>query len=114
MMGTGGIWGMRAFVVVVLLATIGLASCAPPPIVPQRFSHATSTQQTFLEDRFACIKQAQQRQEGGYVGAYGGSYGSAVVVSKGVFDACMAAKGYSHNNNGPLAASAEIAVMMVP
>jgi hypothetical protein len=74
------------------ISTIGLGSCASQPIRPQRYVHPTATQQTFMQDRFSCIKEAQQPEEGGYVGAYGGSHGSTVVVSRGIFIACMAAK----------------------
>jgi hypothetical protein len=70
---------------------IGLNGCASQP--PPRFAHATSNQQAYMQDRYVCLQEAQQRLSGSYVNQYGGSSQSRVVTNRGVFFGCMAAKG---------------------
>jgi len=83
--------------VIPLVVAAGLVGCAQPP--PMRFAHASANQQTYLQDRCVCIQQAQQNRSGAYVNAYGGSSQSKVVTSRGVFLACMGARGYRSTRN---------------
>lgn len=66
-----------------------------------------------MQDRFACIQQAQQGRSGAYVNAYGGASRSTVVTSRGVYMACMGAKGYTENPDGALVAPPGSEIMMV-
>ena len=77
-----------------------------------RFAHASATQQVYMQDRYVCIQQAQQNRSGAYVNQYGGSSQSRVVTSRGVFLACMSAKGYSMDANGPLTTPPEVIIYM--
>ena len=100
---------MRGLAPCVLVAA--LVGCAPPPAA--RFTHATATQENFLQDRYVCIQQAQQQRSGAYVNRYGGEADSRVIINRGVYDACMAAKGYKIDPNGNLAPPPGMQVMMV-
>jgi L,D-peptidoglycan transpeptidase YkuD (ErfK/YbiS/YcfS/YnhG family) len=102
---------MRA-IVLTIAATAGVAGCAKAPTM--RYAHPTATQQTFMQDRYTCIQQAQQGRSGAYVNAYGGSSQSTVVTNRGVFTACMGAKGYSEDaKNGHLTAPPGSEISMV-
>jgi hypothetical protein len=96
--------------VVVILSSLG--GCATPP-PPMRYAHQSATQQTYMQDRFACIQQAQQNRSGAYVDQFGGTSQSKVVINRGVFLACMGAKGYKVDANGPLTTPSESVVHMV-
>jgi len=48
---------------------IAVTACAKPQ--PLHYSHPTANQQTYLQDRYACLQQAQQGRSGTYVNAYG-------------------------------------------
>src|SRR5262245_36829858 len=100
-----GSTAMRGCAVIISMASIALGSCVQPQ-PPPRFVHANATQQTYMQDRFVCIQQAQQQRSGANWSQYGGSSGSTVVVSNGIFMACMAAKGYRVSVNGPLISTA--------
>jgi hypothetical protein len=101
---------MRLLAVIGAVVALNFASCAKPP--PMRFTHATATQQIYMQDRYVCIQQAQQGRSGAYVNQYGGASQSTVVTSRGIFLACMGAKGYSVDPNGPLTTPPESVVFM--
>jgi hypothetical protein len=109
---------MRIFVIV---AGIALSACAgaslgdPPPLT--RFSHPTATQQQFMKDRYACMREAQQVKSNAVVTAvpqYGGvgSANTRVVISRPLFMGCMGACGYAVDPKGSLAAPRESVVYM--
>ena len=100
---------MRAVAAIVLLIAMGLCSCGKAP----QFSHPSSNQQTYMQDRYACIQQSQQARSSAYVNAYGGSSEGGTFVSRGLFMNCMAAKGYTADPNGPLITPAANVVRMV-
>jgi hypothetical protein len=56
------------------------------------------TEQEFLSDRYACLQESREQRAGGYANPYGAQYGSGVVVNMSVFQACMAARGYTRND----------------
>ena len=56
-----------------------------------------------MQDRYACIQQAQQPRASGYANAYGASMGSTVVTNRGVYMSCMGAKGYTSVEQGQFA-----------
>jgi Tfp pilus assembly protein PilV len=99
---------MRA--VIALLLVLGLAGCSAK--APQ-FSHTSATQQTYMQDRYACIQQSQTSRSSTYVNGYGGSQEAGTYVSRGLFMNCMAAKGYSADPNGRLITPAANIVTMV-
>lgn len=87
---------------VMVMVTLAFEGCSQKPIQPMRFDKPGGNQQDFMQDRFACVQQAQQGRSGGYVNQYGGSTYGTVITSRGVFLACMGAKGYGVSENGPL------------
>jgi secreted trypsin-like serine protease len=102
---------MYAFIVATIaVVSIGLNGCGGPP-PPLRYTHATANHQTYMQDRYVCIQQAQQGRSGAYVNQYGGASHSRVVTNRGVFLACMGAKGYNVDPNGPLTTPPELVVM---
>lgn len=90
---------------------LACSNCAKPP--PLRYTHASADQQTYVQDRYVCVQQTQQQQSGAYVNQYGGSSQSKVVTNRGVFQACMGAKGYRVDPAGPLTTPPEAVIMMV-
>lgn len=67
----------------VVIVTIALTACAKPQ--PLHYSHPTANQQTYLQDRYACLQQAQQGRSGTDVNAYGGASQTTIVTSRAVF-----------------------------
>lgn len=53
-----------------------------------------ATQQQFMEDRYACYQETQQRTSSAYVDQYGATASSKVLPSCGGWNACLAARGY--------------------
>ncbi len=90
-----------------------LSGCAHPPPPPARFSKMGANQQTFMQDRFACIQQAQQNRSAAAVYQGSGQSISRMVVSRPVFTSCLGARGYLMNPSGPLVADPGTEVLMV-
>jgi hypothetical protein len=53
-----------------------------------------ASQQQFMNDRYTCLRETQQRVSGAHVGPYGGAASSQVLPSCSAFNACLAAHGY--------------------
>jgi hypothetical protein len=83
-----------------ILLILGVAGCTANIT---RWSNPDVTQQQFMQDRYACLTQAEQPSSGSFFNAYGGAASSRIVASCGVYKACMGAKGYTLDPNGTLA-----------
>jgi hypothetical protein len=107
---------MRLFLVVTALCgSLLLNACAgQPAATPQvmRYSKAGASEQEFVQDRYACVQQAQQPRTAGYVGPYGGASRGVIVTNSAVFLSCMSAKGYSWGPEGTFAPAPETAIRM--
>jgi hypothetical protein len=86
-----------------------VSSCVTPPA---RFvSNVAASQDKFMQDRYACLKETQQPTSATFVGGGdGGSSRSVVEPSCGVFNACLAARGYSQSETGPLTVPSEAVI----
>ena len=97
---------VRLWMFVSILVTFALAGCVKH-VQSVRWDKPDVTQQQFLTDRYACIQEAREQRAGGYANPYGAQYGSTAVVNISVFQACMAARGYTRNDaNGQFDAPA--------
>lgn len=92
-----------------LLAIAALT--APASAQSPNFDRPNTSQQTFMQDRFACIQASQVQRSRGFVGTWnfgngphisGGSRGGT-FVSRGMYISCMGAKGYKNTPNGRFA-----------
>lgn len=54
------------------------------------------TQQEANQDHYACLQEAQQRVSGAQVNAYGGTAQNKVVTNWNLYNACIAARGYTY------------------
>ncbi len=63
-----------------------------------RWDKSGVTEQQFLNDRYTCLQEAREQRAGGYANPYGAQYGSRTVVNMSIFQACMAARGYTRND----------------
>lgn len=79
----------------IIAMAVAIASCNPPP--PQsnlgRVKPGASCED-YQRERYQCIQEARQPISRAYVGAYGGSSASSVAPSLGVYQSCMAARGW--------------------
>lgn len=96
---------------VLLVALFALAGCAATP--PIRWAKEGGNQDQFMQDRYACIQQAQQHRSGAYVNDGTGSAYGTVVISQGMFTSCMGARGYAMDDKGPFVAPAGMIVRVV-
>jgi hypothetical protein len=74
------------------------------------YSRPDTTQQQFMQDRYECLQEAQQRVSGAAVTPYGGGATSRVVANCGVWLSCLGARGYTTDPNGDLFAPPGMAV----
>ena len=84
-----------SLVALYLLLSAGCVQPIPPTL---RWDKTGVTEQQFLSDRYACLQESREQRAGGYANPYGAQYGSGVVVNASVFQACMAARGYTRND----------------
>ena len=56
-----------------VLSAVAIGGCAPTYV--RYLSNKGATQQQFVNDRYACLQQTQQRVSGAYVNQYGGASG---------------------------------------
>jgi len=75
----------------VLLAT-AVSGCAPTYI--RYLSNNGASEQQFMNDRYACLQETQQRISSAYVNGYGGVANSRVMPPCSAINACLAARGY--------------------
>jgi len=78
--------------------TILMAGCADAAV---QWEKTGVPQQEADQDYQQCLKESQQQKSSAGSSGYGGygSYGgSSTVTNQGLFDACMAAKGYAQKN----------------
>ncbi len=88
----------RAIVALIAVAA-AVAGCAIQPI--HRWSRPGATYRDYLQDRYACVKDARATAGSGYLLSNGvGAESSGPVISSSVFMPCMAAKGWSLDPNG--------------
>lgn len=73
-----------------------LSACAPLYLGFQ--SKTGKSQQQFMQDRYECYKETQQRISNAYVNEYGGSSSSQVLPKCSAFYACLAARGFYQYN----------------
>src|SRR5437667_12212554 len=82
--------GSRSLGILLLVAVIG--GCATSYI--RWMTNTGATQQQFMNDRYSCLQETQQRVSGAYANQYGGAASSQVMPPCSAFNACMAARGY--------------------
>jgi hypothetical protein len=98
---------------ILLLALTGCVSASTPPVKVFRFSRPDTTQQTFLQDRYQCAQESQQYHAEGrstalvnrYFGSARSEYKTGMVANANLYLSCMAARGYTLDDNGPLVAT---------
>ena len=56
------------------------------------------TQSDFMQARYSCLQETQQRVSSAYANQYGGSSSSIVAPSCSAFKACLAARGFYEQN----------------
>lgn len=78
--------------IILLVAVIG--GCATTPTYIRWMTNTGATQQQFMNDRYACLQETQQRVSGAFVNQYGGASSSRVMPPCSAFNACPAARGY--------------------
>jgi hypothetical protein len=92
------------FVASLSLSCAGGALLQPRPYDPVlRWSRAGATQPGFMQDRYECLRESQQQQSRFIANRYGAGGRSAQITDSGLFIACMEARGYERDANGPLA-----------
>lgn len=80
---------MRKYLIV-LLATV-LGGCAQG-----RWFKDGITQQQANQDHYDCLRESQQRVSGAQVNAYGGTAQNTVITNPNLYNACIAARGYTY------------------
>lgn len=73
-----------------LLAPFALSACQPSLV----WVKSGGSQNEYSQNRYECLKQAQQRESGSYAFKDASMSDSTVVTNKELFDACMNAKGW--------------------
>lgn len=97
-----------------LILVVAIAGCTAPVVM--RWDRASTTEQEFARDRYACLQESKQQYVGAPPGLHApGAVVTQTVVSGPMFDACMAARGYRKNvSSGQFAAPPGSAVPMRP
>jgi hypothetical protein len=80
-------------VVIVLIAMVS-GCAAPRPVYIRYIGSNGASQQQFMNDRYSCLRETQQRISGAFVNQYGGASQSQVAPSCSAMAACLAARGY--------------------
>src|ERR1035437_798853 len=84
---------IKSIGIILLIAVLGGCATMPPTYI--RWMTSTSaTQQQFMQDRYACLQETQQRVSGAFVNQYGGASSSQVMPPCSAFNACLASRGY--------------------
>jgi hypothetical protein len=84
----------RLTVVIIGMILFGVPACARPP-QNVYWTKPGATQQTFAQDRYQCIQESKTPYSNTYVDPYtGGASSSGMRVDRGIFIACMEAKGW--------------------
>lgn len=68
-----------------------------------RWSRAEGTRQEYLADRYECLKEAQEVRSSHAANQYGAVGRSGQATNAGLFIACMEARGYVRDEEGPFA-----------
>jgi hypothetical protein len=84
------------------LGALILSSCAAKYETVAHWAKPGATQETFLQDRYTCLQQAQQNRSAGFSDQTGGSFAGTVVTNQQLFISCMIARGYVQDPNGNL------------
>ena len=85
----------------ILLLVAAVSGCAPTYV--RYLSNNGATQQQFMNDRYSCLRETQQRVSGAYVNQYGGAANSQVMPPCSALNACLAARGYYRSDTTNLA-----------
>jgi len=87
---------MKNFIrISLLLTTIIILGCATGPQSYYRYVGPTNrSQQDWMNDRYACLKETQQRISNTAVNGYGGASSSTVMPTCSAFNACLASRGF--------------------
>ena len=80
---------MRKFFMVIFVTA--MAGCAQG----QWYKNGIS-QQEANQDHYACLQEAQQRVSTAQVNPYGGTAENTVITNQNLYNACMAARGYTY------------------
>jgi hypothetical protein len=87
----------RTFILSLLFS---LVACAPSYY---RYTGPTnSSQQDFMNIRYQCLRETQQRVSGAFVNQYGGASSSTVMPTCSAFNACLASKGFYRSDTPDL------------
>ena len=88
------------------LAVLMLAGCG----TTQRFTRPETTQAQFMQDRYACMQQAEQQYSSAFANQFVLTAGSETRPNCGVWLSCLGARGYVVDPNGSLAAPKDMIV----
>lgn len=94
-----------------LVLAIMLAGCAGGSLLggpgngsnTLRWSKEGGTQPAYLQDRYDCLRESQQQRSRFAANGYVAAGRSAQVTDSGMFMACMSARGYVRDDDGPFA-----------
>jgi hypothetical protein len=75
-------------------AIVALALVACTPSYYRYVGPTNSTEQQFLNARYACYQETRQRTYSAYVDVYGGAASSQVLPPCDAFRACLGTRGY--------------------
>jgi hypothetical protein len=80
------------------------------PALPPHPIIGCAPQETFLQDRYAFLQQAQQNRSIGLADQTVGAFAGTVVTNEQLFVSCMIARGYVKDENGNLFLPSEAVV----
>ena len=83
------------------LLIASVSGCATTYIRYLSTNNATEAQ--FMQDRYQCYRETQQRVSGAFVNQYGGAASSQVLPSCSAWNACLAARGYYRSDTTSVA-----------
>ncbi len=100
------------FVATILLMGASISGCATTYIRYLSSNNATESQ--FMQDRYQCYQETQQRISGAFVNQYGGAASSQVLPSCRAWNACLAARGYYRSDTTSVAELNQPGSLFVP
>lgn len=78
-----------------------LTACATElPTIKEHWHRASTTEQQFGADYYACMKDAQQQRSEGMIYQGTGSARSHTIIDRRMFEMCMGARGYRQTADG--------------
>ena len=97
----------------ITLVVVAISGCAPPTYV-RWINRNNATQEQFMQDRYSCLQETQQRVSNTFVNQYGGAANSQVMPTCSAFSACLAARGYYRSDTTNLADFNQSGSLYVP